>query len=156
MSVPDSLAGRPEKCPNCGYFTNVPGQAMAMGNEGTVMCGPEGIGGWLILPAIGLVLSPIRLLFYLCLAMSMYGPTLLGVGTILIDLAFMCYIIFVAIIFFLKKRWTPAAVVLLLIVNLVISLSTGEIAIMARATVVGAVWIPYFMVSKRVKNTFTE
>lgn len=178
MSVPDSLAGQPEKCPNCGYCAKVPGQSLAVGNKETVMSEPEGIGGWLILPAIGLIGGPIAnatniiRLHRLKALYNLFGDLPSSIKSAimwqtLILLVFICFQICVAVLFFRKKRIAPGAFITLLIGNLIVSFICAawtsdvfnipfKVGGVVGAVVYSAVWIPYFLLSKRVKNTFTE
>ncbi len=190
MSVPSSLIGENEKCPSCGNVSIVPHPA-DISPEGIIKNadkpktaipgeGPEGIGGWLIFPAIGLVLGPIISLFNLSMSFGMLGMFTEGdmaieypgaqeaiVGTSVLVILMVCFDIFVAALFFRKKRSTPKAIIALLAANIIITfinvawassafMTSFDIGELARSSVVAAVWIPYFLLSARVKNTFTE
>jgi Protein of unknown function (DUF2569) len=134
-----------------------------------------GIRGWLLLPAIGLVLTVVvggaglvaMLRANATLATSRYA----GLYTLELfaQIGVLILSVYATIRFFDKKRDAPAAVIRLLVANVAVSalllaieLSAG-VAVLAvenvRALVQGgiaaAIWIPYFRVSERVKATFT-
>lgn len=142
--------------------------------------GPSGIGGWLMLPAVGLVIVPILTAVTLAVALPQIiallpDPELsanfraaLLVDTV-VTVGFLAFLVFTAIAFFSKKPFLPRLMVTLLIVQVALALvnvaiwedfaSDSELAGVLVRDIVGscvsaAIWIPYFLVSKRVKNTF--
>jgi hypothetical protein len=142
-------------CPRCGKFVCARCAPRALDND--LMCsdclartlpeGGEGIGGWLILPAIGVVLTPIAGLAGLVTLLSV-GPFEAclsgGVGVY----GFIC-----AVNFFQRKRNTPMLMIGLYIANAVVGMSTGNAV---RGVGLAAVWIAYFLRSERVKRTFVR
>lgn len=134
---------------------------------------PEGIGGWLILPAIGLVLGSVLSVVGIVLLVGM-SPSVpreyrgIFALNVLIDFGLTVFLIYAATRFFGKKRDTPRVMITFLIVRviangllLVISLVAGAdsfvigcAATMVKGAVSGMIWIPYFWVSQRVKRTF--
>lgn len=135
-----------------------------------------GIGGWLILPAIGFVLGPIIGVIMLIPAFQMYSEVArAGYGGIyalelVVGLGLLAFVIYAAALFFQKKEKAPRVIIGLIIVSLVasgallvIELGAGA-EVFARETIkqlirdiIGAaIWIPYFRVSKRVKATFVH
>lgn len=151
----------------------------------------EGIGGWLILPLLGLIVSPLRvtyLLYQELLPVFMEGywevlttpgseayhpywaPLLVGevVGNLIVIV-----LALITLVFFLRRsRYTPRLVIAWLAFGLVFVTadffladlipavaeqsdpeSTRELA---RSFVGAAIWIPYFLLSRRVKATFTR
>jgi hypothetical protein len=83
--------------------------------------GPVGIGGWLILPAIGLVLSPIIGFGRLFMAFSQVSNIedasyrdLVGLD-LLIQVGLLAFLLFVAVQFFGKKGAAPPAMIVLLL-----------------------------------------
>ena len=138
--------------------------------------GPQGIAGWLILPAIGLTLVPVATALLLVMAISNYEfVEAMGWGTIfnievVVNVALIAFTIYVAVLFFNKKRETPRMYITLILAGLganffflVLGLAMGledyaaEVGIqIVRSGVAAAIWIPYFNVSKRVKATFIE
>jgi len=138
--------------------------------------GPEGIGGWLILPAIGLVLGSIIGVLALLYSLTLFSDVkAAGYGGIyaleLFVLAgIVALTIYVAIPFFRKRRDAPSKMILLLAVGvggslflLVVELGASaevfaeETAKQLLRDIVSAViWIPYFRISKRVRATFVN
>ena len=147
-----------------------------MTEEQTVKPEPKGIAGWLIIPAIGLVLAPIKSAAMLFRGLSMiqsFAPELTSDPRLwcfgLIDIAMIIATIIVAVIFFKKRRIAVRAIIGLMVAsifaNLVQSLlnaamfeevDADTVKPVIHACVFSAVWIPYFLKSKRVKNTFTD
>ena len=138
----------------------------------------SGIGGWLILPAIGLVLNPIFLVIYtlhtIIWALSgefqvqLVAHPGLGAWTfarILVSIALLGFVGVAAYLFFSKRSAAPRCMIALLLTFLgqgviftILDFAIGldpEIAhnLIAPAFAC-AIWIPYFRVSKRVKATF--
>lgn len=136
----------------------------------------KGIGGWLILPAIGLILGPIIGVIGLFASLGMYQDVArAGYGGVyalelIVLFGLLGFMIYAAIKFFGKKKDAPKIMIFLYSVSLVASLvllgvelSAGaeEFAVetgkqLVRDIVAAAIWIPYFNVSKRVKATFVN
>jgi hypothetical protein len=137
---------------------------------------PKGIGGWLIIPAIGLVLGIIKaaVIFSQDInTIQIFTPELLSdvrlwVG-IVINAVMIIAAIVVAILFFSKRRVAVMAITILMIASIVGSViqlllgvaifgevSSDGINPVLHACVFAAIWIPYFVKSKRVKNTFVN
>jgi hypothetical protein len=155
----------------------------------TKTAGPQGIGGWLILPLIGLFVFPVRVVISL---ISDYWPLFQGgvwgnlttpgsevyhplcapviaveiafnAGFLLLDLALL-YLLFT------KSYRFPKAFIAFALLNLAFIVGDAAVAWqipavaargleapgaeVARALVLAAVWVPYMLVSKRVRNTF--
>jgi hypothetical protein len=139
-----------------------------------------GIGGWLILPAIGAVISPPFYLFVggglLLVAASGAGAP--GGARAMVGLAGMLFAalglfsIYVAVMFFQKKRSAPKLMIARFVADIGINWmltavtvataagnaaeSAGELGDAVRSTIVGGIWIAYFAQSERVKNTFVN
>jgi len=141
-----------------------------------------GIGGWLILPALGFVLGPIIGVVGLIVALALFSDReAAGYGGIyalelLVLLALLAFLIYTATRFFGKKSDAPVNCVALLILSLVASFMLLVIKLGAGAEVLAvesveqlfgwsqyfggitgaAIWIEYFNVSERVKATFVN
>jgi len=137
---------------------------------------PKGIAGWLIIPAIGLVLAPVKSIAGSFIGISMIKsamPELMSDPRLwiimLIDVVMIIAFIIVAVFFFKKRRFAVRAIIGLMIASIIANfvqaiLNTSlfkEVDVeiikpVIHACVFGAIWIPYFIRSVRVKNTFTE
>jgi hypothetical protein len=135
-----------------------------------------GIGGWLILPAIGFVLGPILGVVGLVMALGLYDDVaragFSGIYTLelLVQLVILGVMLYAATLFFGKKRNAPSVIIMLLagsliasVVLLVVEIGAGAEAFAAatgtqlvREAVAAAIWISYFRQSKRVKATFVN
>ncbi|MFG0256581.1 MAG: DUF2569 domain-containing protein [Phycisphaerales bacterium JB043] len=134
------------------------------------------IGGWLILPAIGMILGPVLGLISLIAALALFDRVQrAGLGglfafEIVVDVLVLSYAIVVAVMFYRKKRVVPVLIVVMLGANIVIAgvlmgielgMDAERFALQSARQLVGgviagAIWIPYFLVSKRVKATFVR
>jgi hypothetical protein len=147
------------------------------------------IGGWLILVAIGLIFSPIRLIVVLVkdLLPALSGDTwsrLTTPGTeayhplwaplllfeVIGNCLFIVFPIVIAVFFFQKRRFVPQLIIVLLLSNLVFVAidyfaadlipfvaaqeDMGSLVELIRVLIASAIWVPYFIVSKRVQGTF--
>ncbi len=150
--------------------------------------GPKGFGGWLILPMIGLVLSPFRMAVQFFTDLwpvfkpdvwrqlndaSLPGhqpmlPTMIIVESV-VNVAMLVFTLALVWYFFTKSRHTPRLyivwLVLLVVIQVVDSALVSSLGVpidkdsmrdLIRSVITSAIWIPYFLVSKRVKNTFVE
>ncbi len=135
-----------------------------------------GIKGWLIVPAIGLVLAPIKATITFFMGISMiqsFAPELISDPKLWlsgsIDILMIIAGIIVAFFFFKKRRSAIKFTIYLMIASILANLIQAfliasmfnemdyeTIKPFIHASVYGAIWIPYFVKSKRVKNTFTE
>ncbi len=152
----------------------------------------KGLGGWLILPALGLIITPFRmgLQFYRDMLPTLtpkiwnaltnsssatyhplWGPLI--VFEIIANLALFFYTLWLLWLFFRKLKHVPRLfviwLVLLAAIQIVDLLLANQIPAIAtqptdqeslkdliRSIIGAAIWIPYFIRSKRVKNTFIE
>ncbi len=135
----------------------------------------EGIAGWLLIPAIGLILLPIRnlsiILFGIMTSFNRLPPERTSdprtwiIGAM--ELMMIVALATIALFFFKKRRITvPAIIVLMaayipfeLIQVLIKSFQYSQITVymfrgLVEALVISGIFIPYFMKSHRVKNTF--
>ncbi len=150
-----------------------------------------GLGGWLILVGIGVVVGPLRLIW---LIVSVYvpifndgtwqvlttegsgayhpawGPLLLG--EMAFNTGMLLASIYLAVLYFTKHRFFPKLFILLTAISLVfIPLDAWLVSIVlpsepifdeitirefVRTIVAAAIWVPYMLVSIRVKQTFVN
>ena len=151
----------------------------------------EGIGGWLLLVAVGIIFSPLRIIFQLFPLYSdiftdgyweilttpgtdayhvMWAPILLvEMGTNLVLIFVWLFIIF---LFFSKKRAFPKwyiGIVLFTLLFLVFDAFAIKLVLpneptfdsetvkeISRTLISCVIWIPYMLISKRVKATFVK
>jgi hypothetical protein len=149
------------------------------------------IGGWLLLVAFGLIVTPFRLVYMLITnhwpvfrdghwaaltdpASSAYhalwGPLI--VFEIVANLTLMMLVATALALFFKKSRKAPRVIIAWHVVSVVVLLldqwlgnmipsvagtpDSDQVKEMTRGLVGAAIWVPYFLVSKRVKNTFVH
>jgi hypothetical protein len=135
-----------------------------------------GIGGWLILTAIGFILGPIIGIVAIIWELTMVSKVAnAGFGVIYAlkiatQTGIFALMIYTATLFFGKKRNAPAVIITFFQVTvvtsailLVIELAAGaevfaieEVKALFCNLVGAAIWIRYFRVSKRVKATFVD
>jgi hypothetical protein len=122
----------------------------------------RGIGGWLVLPAIGLVLGPVISIVSILNA--------LAAGTFGAQSAYQSFLVIVVVVagirFFTRKRDAPYFMIATYSLSLVGSIlaamqlsdtASASVAPFLLGSIAGTlVWIVYFCVSKRVKATFVE
>jgi len=134
-----------------------------------------GIAGWLILPALGLIVGPIIGIVGLFMTLSVFKDiSAAGFGGIvgfesLVAAGLLAYAIYAAVKFFGRKTEAPSIMIGLLTASLVSSVvilfvefSAGApeffiietVKQLFRDAIAAAIWIPYFRVSKRVEATF--
>jgi len=148
----------------------------------------QSIRGWLILPAIGLVLTIFRIGFdtfsvdFFSKAVwlnigQLTENALIGKAIFSADLVYnvglLVFLIYLSYQFFTRKTRTPMLMKVYFIIGFLIPLidyllvityfpdlltaqeSNVTIRALLRSAVAAAIWVPYFHVSKRVKETFT-
>jgi hypothetical protein len=154
--------------------------------------GPVGIGGWLLLPALGLIASPLLMAFGFYRDLlpalmpdvwnsltdprsaaynSLWGPLI--VYEVLINVALFVFTVWLLWQFFSKSQRAPKLFVIWLaaiagtqIIDYLLSsqipmvadkaVDAADVKGLVRSIVNAAIWIPYFIRSERVKNTFIE
>jgi VanZ family protein len=151
----------------------------------------KGIGGWLILPLLGLILSPLRLIYMVYEDLwpifspdywedltsptsQLYHP--LWSRVLIFEVAGNVTIFLLglaALVAFLKKsRKAPRLIIMWLLLALIFAgadyyfrgyipgaaeqYDTIFLSELWRTGITAAIWIPYFLISKRVKATFVN
>lgn len=152
-------------------------------NKGKTGFDKSGLGGWLIVTQIGLFLSLILNGFQLTdLMIKLSDGNSWGflTGELKIYLVFiigysillLLFIIFILTQFYKKKALVPKTIMIMYGVNLAVGIINlivfpqvtyameDEVASLLKETIqagiAAAIWIPYFIKSKRVKNTFVN
>jgi len=129
--------------------------------------GPNGIGGWLILPLIGLVIGPFLYgyLSYALLTAYMEDQTKVVLLAYGLQAIAVCLFAFYCLVrFFQKKVQAPALISLLYLVQILEAVfallytngryDTRKDFIVT--LIASSIWIAYFRRSKRVANTFVR
>ena len=158
--------------------------------QGAAAGGPEGLGGWLILVGIAIVLTPLMMLFGLSQTFpplfndgvwqalttpgsEQYRPgfAALVVFEIAMNVAIIVVTIFSIALFFRKSMRVPRWYIGILLAGLAslifdligvrmvlpdIPMDVGTMRDLVRSAIACAIWIPYMLVSVRVKNTFVQ
>jgi len=123
----------------------------------------KGIGGWLLIPTIGLILGaigfPIAVIFYLYLIFSQ-GLAFWGWYSFISILIGGSLIIYCLILEFKHKKEFPKWLIITFWLSFVLGtvlylLEKDYFGLLASAVWPG-IWTWYLLVSKRVKNTFVE
>lgn len=142
---------------------------------------PSGLGGWLILPIIGLFLTPLVVVYHMTTSLlpafapevwSQITPALKAflIAEVVANVAVIALSVLCLVLMFRKSRRLPATIIALYLFGLVIVIADSIVANalfdieigpdgmrdIARSVIGCAIWIPYFRVSKRVKNTFVN
>ena len=145
-------------------------------SEETKAEGPKGIGGWLILPTIGTVLSPFAMAYWTFETGRALSPSLAPslLTFIAIETAFnfalmVAWIVAIVLLFKHKRAYPKLFVALLAIglvgtaVDLVVAVAAFDVRVdandvkgLVRSVIGLAIWVPYMFISKRVRNTFVD
>lgn len=146
-----------------------------------------GIGGWLIFIAIGQVLGPVRtgiaLVKYYTSEVNgdfFTEYTLTFYGELLMNVAFLAFMIITAVFFFRHSRLFPRLFILELVLTAtlplidmlwaavtvsavsgtniadLLSLDPQDIGQVVATVIIGPIWIAYILRSRRVANTFVK
>lgn len=137
-----------------------------------------GISGWLAFPAFGSAAAPFVLglqLFEMLPAIGRMAEVPVGIAAfvsleIAVNAVLVVLSIYSAYCFFSRRRNAPKVFITLLLASLAFQVLDAVIAKLAfdtlpdaesvkgllRIAIGCAVWVPYFLVSKRVKATFTR
>jgi len=147
--------------------------------------GPEGIGGWLILIVIGLIVTPFRLGYEVIMNMVplISSPNILALNSpdltnliyfeIFGNLIFALYSILLLFLLFSKNKLFPKLLIFYFVTNFAFIMLdlflASQISVIQHtetdASVIKEIfkssfnliiWVPYLILSKRVKNTFVN
>ena len=153
----------------------------------TAQPGPSGIGGWLVLPLIGLLISPIIIgwgTYHLADVMRAPSwPELTTPGKpayhplygalipveIAVNAALAIFAVVLIVLFLKRHPNVPKLMIAFYLINLAVvvvdtfaasflpAFQFDQTAVrdIARALIAAVIWVHYFMLSKRVRNTFT-
>jgi hypothetical protein len=145
-------------------------EAMAPEPSPVVQPALRGIGGWLMLPAISIVLAPIVLAYLGLRFAGFYARPNLSPGEfsyitfelVIIGVMLILWVI-AGVLFFKRKRIFPKFFIGLLVLDGLSGLFSynlrygdSETESLVRGLVALAVWAPYMFVSERVRNTFVR
>lgn len=130
---------------------------------------PNGIGGWLILPTIGLFLSAILNVFGIIAGLYLWGSgTWIYTGLseyyfifIAVSAAILeVLVIYALVLEFKKKKLFPKVAIATMwtgvLFSFILAGMDGDPSGLIREIIPSAVWTLYFIVSERVKNTFVK
>jgi hypothetical protein len=175
-------------CPNCGTTVAVDSAIAVTGSTDAPAYKHDedlnGIGGWLILPAIGLAIAPFVALYIIfmvdlpVLTDSKYQevltrhPALPGllIFEIIANAFFLAGSLGLNFLFYKKKRVLPTCMIAYLIIQFLLIMAdnlataafipsantAGNIFEVVRSFVGAVIWIAYFHSSIRVENTFVN
>ncbi len=135
----------------------------------------ESLGGWLVLPAIGLVLGGILSVVGICVSLGLASQLpsryqgILALN-VLFDVGLTAFLIYAAVRFFGRRRNAPATMIAFMVTGIVVNglllaVNIGADAepfaiecgkALAKGIVGAIIWVPYFLVLKRVKRTFVR
>ncbi len=153
------------------------------------VAGPKGIGGWLLLPTIGLFAFPVRCVISLGTEFwpifekglwaalttpgsKAYHPLWAPLLTyeIFFNVAFFAFDLVLLYLLFTKSYRLPKMFIWFAVLNLLFVVSDAALGYqipavveqgtdqmtqeIGRSFIMVAIWVPYFLSSKRVKNTF--
>ncbi len=121
----------------------------------------KGLGGWLILPAIGLIINSLALSYF---SLESFMIILLEdfsfILFFVLDVAGACFFIYTTVLFFKEKRNLPKWMIFVLwyqfIYVIILSISTEGYSNVLGSLAAAWIWTSYFRESKRVKNTFIK
>ena len=151
----------------------------------------KGLGGWLVLVGLGLVVSPFRIAIQV-LPMYVkifsdgtwealtspggvaYNPVWMPflLSELIVNLCMILGWLYIAFLFFKKKKQFPRFFIVLAIFTIIVQLADTFVTSilvpgqamfdpetvkeLVRSVVFAAIWVPYMLMSKRVKVTFVE
>ena len=123
---------------------------------------PKGLGGWLIIPIIGLfasaILYPINFFIFLIMGLTGYGALNWVISVLAAVIS--VYVIFLLVIMFKRSKKFPKWMIGLLwsafLYGILTSIAIGDGVSVAMQLAGTILWTVYFIQSKRVENTFVK
>jgi hypothetical protein len=164
-------------CSRCGSENTLPAPTAPLRYQGVPLRDPlEGISGWLILIAISLVFTPFTIVRNAisidlpALSHGTLGGSLGGLLFLVKDVAILSALILLNWLFYTKNRLFPKLMIafhlgllgihVLEHVALAASLPQSAVRSLSRpvfgSLLSCAIWIPYLLISRRVKATFVH
>lgn len=113
---------------------------------------PEKIGGWLLLPAIGLITGDISSVIGSVLSL-LNAHELIDID-LFYEFGSTAFLIYTSVLFFRRKCNAPTAVILVQLLVLSVVMRKQDLVLFLLDLFPMIIWVPYFLVSKRVKKTF--
>ncbi len=141
LESPPQLAGKTDRCPNCGAVNKVP----VLSSPGATL--PE-IAGWLWLPAVLVTLAPF---FALADAGNMRAAPPSNMFLFWLDIFRVIVLVLVAVLFFQRWFFVPKMMVIVCCIDIVFTIFNSTFLILIPRDLI---LIAYFLRSKRVKTTF--
>ena len=167
-------------------MTDAAHDAPAAPAEGPTADGPVGIGGWLILPIIGLALTIVLTAVNLAVNVPAFTPDVVAelfatrpallafaLASLLMGAGVLAFAAWNLVLMFRRSARLPGA--MQVFYGVLVAVAVIEAVGMAgyplvysdadrgqairdvvRSVISAAIWIPYFRVSKRVRNTFVD
>ena len=134
---------------------------------------PRPLGGWLILPGIGLVFGPLGILRGIITDLEAlsgatdYGQLLLTIEATLYA-GYLVFAVLVSVDFFKRRARLPSRFIAVNVIGILLGMNDAvfvyllgateaaeiQVGRVIGATIVASIWITYFLRSQRVKETF--
>lgn len=150
-------------CKHCkSVFAAVPETTEATEKEKRNL---SGIGGWLLLPALAIVITPASFvsknLEVFATARNFGGSVVVNCPAMMVSITILSCLALVAYLFFKKKAVAPVCFILYILTSFLLWTVHDTFAAQCKAPVIANLFtsfvlIPYFVFSNRVKLTFTN
>lgn len=157
------------KCKHCKRMIGAPAAAVSpeqtKSNLGVYKNVQSGIGGWLFLPALAIIIQPIvfiqKNLEVFRMAQNFGGRVIIDYPAMITNLIILFCVALVGYLFFKRKTIAPVSFVLYILIGFSLWTIHDTFAAQFKAPIIANLFtsfvlIPYFVYSKRVKITFTN